>query len=96
MSDFVISAGVFQVLIGAWIPGKGCVITKADNTLLAVVLIYDMAFNFIILSLTAYKVFFDPKSQCRLMTRIFNDGLIYFLIAWVPFVRFPQNHPLKS
>lgn len=64
-----------------WIPGQGCQITSTNNQLLAITFIYTMAFDFTVLSLTAYKLFFGATTRSRLVSLIFNDGLIYFAIA---------------
>lgn len=40
-----------------------------------------MVFDFIVLMLTAFKLFFGSGTRSRLMVLIFGDGLIYFAIA---------------
>jgi hypothetical protein len=40
-----------------------------------------MAFDFTVLSLTAYKLVLPTGGKSGLVTLIFNDGLIYFVIA---------------
>ncbi|KAJ6487561.1 hypothetical protein DFH09DRAFT_1209995 [Mycena vulgaris] len=76
-----LSVGV--LLKAAWDPEQGCIITSTDNHLLAVTFIYTMAFDFTVLSLTAYKLVFPAGGKSRLVSLIFNDGLIYFVIALV-------------
>ncbi|KAJ7143294.1 hypothetical protein C8R43DRAFT_571340 [Mycena crocata] len=71
------------LLKAAWIPEQGCVITSTDNHLLAITFIYSMAFDFTVLSLTAYKLLFPTGGKSRLVSLIFNDGLIYFVIAFL-------------
>ncbi|KAK7044852.1 hypothetical protein R3P38DRAFT_2609161 [Favolaschia claudopus] len=73
------------VLIKAdWIPEQGgCVITETDNRLLAATFIYGMSFDFLVLCLTAYKLLFPTGGKSRLVSLIFNDGLIYFVIAFL-------------
>ncbi|KAJ6605524.1 hypothetical protein DFH09DRAFT_1121516 [Mycena vulgaris] len=71
------------LLKAAWDPEQGCIITSTDNHLLAVTFIYTMAFDFTVLSLTAYKLAFPAGGKSRLVSLIFNDGLIYFVIALV-------------
>jgi len=44
-----------------------------------------MAFDFFVLTLTAYKLFNPVGGRSRLVELIFNDGLIYFVIASVFF-----------
>lgn len=72
-------AGV--LLKAAWIDGQGCVITQTSNKILAITFIYSMAFDFLVLSLTAYKLVYASTGRSRLVQLIFNDGLIYFAIA---------------
>ncbi|PCH35322.1 hypothetical protein WOLCODRAFT_139857 [Wolfiporia cocos MD-104 SS10] len=69
----------------AWIPGEGCAITDTDNTLLAATFIYSMAFDFTVLTLTAYKLAFPTRrrDQSRIVQLIFGDGLIFFIIAFL-------------
>ena len=67
-----------------WINGT-CVITQTDNKILAASFIYSMAFDFIVLNLTAFKLVVPVGNakRSRLMTLIFGDGLIYFIIAFL-------------
>lgn len=65
----------------AWVPGQGCVITQTDNKLLAATFIYTMVFDFSVLTLTAFKLFSPKNGKSKLVGLIFNDGLIYFMIA---------------
>jgi len=44
------------LLKAAFFPGVGCQITETNNTLLAATFIYSMAFDFLVLSLTAWKL----------------------------------------
>ncbi|TFK73444.1 hypothetical protein BDN72DRAFT_875763 [Pluteus cervinus] len=72
------------VLVKAeWDDAAGCLITGTDSKLLAATFIYSMAFDFVVLVLTAYKLFFGNASRSRLVSLIFNDGLIYFAIAFI-------------
>jgi hypothetical protein len=72
------------LLKAAWIPEQGgCVITDTDNHLLATTFIYGMVFDFVVLCLTAYKLLFPAGGKSRLVSLIFNDGLIYFVIAFL-------------
>jgi len=75
--------GGHQTLIGGWVAGRGCMVTEADNNLLAIVPTYTMALAFIVLLLSAFKLFVDGKTQRHFMKRLFEDGLIYFVIAFV-------------
>ncbi|KAJ7196531.1 hypothetical protein GGX14DRAFT_672829, partial [Mycena pura] len=67
----------------AWVPEQGCTITSTDHVLLAATFIYSMAFDFIVLSLTAWKLVFPTGGKSRLVSLIFTDGLIYFVIAFL-------------
>ncbi|KAF9467908.1 hypothetical protein BDZ94DRAFT_1305083 [Collybia nuda] len=71
------------LLKAEWTPEQGCQITSTNNHLLAITFIYTMAFDFTVLSLTAYKLFFGTSARSRLVSLIFNDGLIYFAIAFL-------------
>ncbi|KII87863.1 hypothetical protein PLICRDRAFT_42383 [Plicaturopsis crispa FD-325 SS-3] len=72
------------LLKAAWVEGEGCVITETSNTLLAATFIYTMAFDFTVLTLTAYKLAYNqPGGQSRLVSLIFGDGLIFFIIAFL-------------
>jgi hypothetical protein len=85
----VVILGHFSLLLhgillkAAWIPGAGCVITQTDNKLLAATFIYGMTFDFGILLLTAFKLLYPKTGRSRLVNLIFNDGLIFFVIAFV-------------
>lgn len=69
------------LLKAAWVEGTGCVITSTDSTLLAASFIYTMAFDFMVLTLTAWKLAFPKGGRSRLVEMIFGDGLVYFLVA---------------
>jgi hypothetical protein len=69
------------LLTATWIPGEGCVIINTNNTLLAVTFIYSMVFDFVVLILTGYKLFAPAAGRSKLVVLIFNDGLVYFVIA---------------
>ncbi|RDB29960.1 hypothetical protein Hypma_014176 [Hypsizygus marmoreus] len=71
------------LLKAAWVPDQGCVITSTDNNILAITFIYSMAFDFTVLSLTAFKLYFGASTRSRLVSLIFHDGLIYFVIAFL-------------
>jgi hypothetical protein len=60
-----------------------CAITGTSSQLLAVTFIYSMGFDFLVLCLTAYKLFFPATTRSRLVNLIFSDGLIYFVIAFL-------------
>ena len=59
-----------------------CVITETNNKLLAATFIYTMSFDFVTLILTGVRLF-SGSGRSRLVGLIFNDGLIYFAIAFV-------------
>ena len=59
-----------------------CVITKTNNKLIAATFIYAMSFDFVTLILTGVRLF-SGSGRSRVVGLIFNDGLIYFAIAFV-------------
>ncbi|KAI8976582.1 hypothetical protein BD414DRAFT_158407 [Trametes punicea] len=74
------------LLKAAWIPGQGCVITHTSNKLLAVTFIYTMCFDFLVLVLAGYKLGITSvgrKNRSKIVKLIFDDGLIYFVVALV-------------
>ncbi|KAJ7741925.1 hypothetical protein DFH07DRAFT_836989 [Mycena maculata] len=64
-------------------PTQGCVITSTNNHVLAITFIYGMTFDLTVLCLTAYKLLFPTGGKSRLVSLIFTDGLIYFVIAFL-------------
>jgi hypothetical protein len=87
---FEANAIILGVLLKAqWVSGAGCVITSANNTILATIFIYSMCFDFLVLVLNAYKLLGMSRGSThkvgssRLAKLIFADGLIYFMIACV-------------
>ncbi|KAF9051500.1 hypothetical protein BJ165DRAFT_1591447 [Panaeolus papilionaceus] len=71
------------LLKATWVPGQGCVIIDTDSKLLAATFIYSMMFDFTVLSLTAFKLLYPNSGRSKLVELIFNDGLIYFVIAFL-------------
>ncbi|KAI0356002.1 hypothetical protein OH77DRAFT_1538306 [Trametes cingulata] len=73
------------VLVKAsWIEGQGCVVTGSNNTILAATFIYSMCFDLVILLLSMYKLVIGVKGgRSQLMTLLFKDGLVYFIIAFL-------------
>ncbi len=71
------------VLVKAvWDPTAGCLVTTANNTILAATFIYSMCFDLVILLLSMYKLVIGVKGgRSQLMTLLFKDGLVYFFIA---------------
>jgi len=70
------------VLTSVWDAKSGqCLITDTSNTILAATFIYSMCFDFVVMVLTATKLF-STTGRSRLVGLIFNDGLIYFVIAF--------------
>lgn len=69
------------LLKAVWAEG-GCAIIYTNNKILAASFIYGMAFDFLVLCLTAWKLAFPSGGRSRLITLIFGDGLIYFLVAY--------------
>jgi len=74
-----------------WVPGQGCTIVKTNNKILAAIFIYSMCFDLIVLLLSMYKLIdlykLNKKAQfwggSRLTHLIFEDGLIFFVIAFL-------------
>lgn len=87
------------VLIKAeWIPEtETCVITSANNTVLAATFIYSMVFDFVILALNTYKLVGrrGPSGGSQLTRMLFSDGLVYFIIALVPIEYIPLNSLMR-
>jgi len=71
------------LLKATWIPGQGCVITGTNASLLAATFIYTMSFDFLVLVLTAWKLFQPNNGRSKLVGLIFSDGIIYFVIAFL-------------
>jgi hypothetical protein len=69
------------LLKAVWAEG-GCAIIYTNNKILAASFIYGMAFDFLVLCLTAWKLAYPSGGRSRLITLIFGDGLIYFLVAY--------------
>ncbi|EIN08351.1 hypothetical protein PUNSTDRAFT_113901 [Punctularia strigosozonata HHB-11173 SS5] len=63
-----------ELLQAEYVHGSGCVITKTNNTVLAAIFIYSMGFDFTVLML---------RRRGKLVTMLFKDGLIYFIIAFL-------------
>ena len=74
------------LLKASYVPGVGCVIYETDSKLLAVTFMYSMAFDFVVLILTTYKLIYRATGRSKLVELIFNDGLVYFAIAQVSFI----------
>ncbi|TFK46834.1 hypothetical protein OE88DRAFT_1637731 [Heliocybe sulcata] len=72
-------------LTATFVPGQGCAIISTKTTILSATFIYTMVFDLIVTVLTGYKLIFDNPGGQRssLMNRIWNDGLIYFFIAFL-------------
>ncbi|EJF59565.1 hypothetical protein DICSQDRAFT_108732 [Dichomitus squalens LYAD-421 SS1] len=74
------------LLKAAWIPGTGCAITYTSNKILAATFIYTMCFDFTVLALTGWKLGVGSSSRrdrSKIVKLIFEDGLIYFMVAFV-------------
>lgn len=68
-------------LKAVWAEGR-CVVTYTNNKILAASFIYGMVFNFLFLCLNAWKLEPPIGGRSELITSIFVDGLIYFLVAY--------------
>ncbi|THH19340.1 hypothetical protein EW146_g1796 [Bondarzewia mesenterica] len=72
------------VLVKAtWVEGTGCLITDTSNTIILATFIYTMSFDFIVTILTAYKLAYKKGTRSQLVSMIFTDGLVYFVIAFL-------------
>ncbi|KAI8976579.1 hypothetical protein BD414DRAFT_495905 [Trametes punicea] len=73
------------VLVKAsWVAGSGCQVVGASNTILAATFIYSMCFDLFILVLSMYKLVLGVRGgRSQLMTLLFKDGLVYFIIAFL-------------
>jgi len=72
------------LLKAEWNPaGGGCVITETNTSIIAATFIYSMVFDFIVLCLTAFKLYSTSSGNSRLVTLIFRDGVVYFIIAFL-------------
>ncbi|KAF5379221.1 hypothetical protein D9615_005962 [Tricholomella constricta] len=76
------------LLTAVWVDPVGCMITSTNNKILAATFIYSMCFDLIVLVLNAYKLLgVNSKNQgfgtSRIAKMIFEDGLIFFIIAFV-------------
>jgi len=81
-----------------WIPGQNCVITATKAGLTPYMFIYTMTLDFVILVLSAYKLFvLSRETQSRLVRIVFYDGVVYFILAFLAnllasiFMRFDLN-----
>lgn len=83
------------LLKAVWAEG-GCAIIYTNSKILAASFIYGMAFDFVVLCLTAWKLAFPSGGRSRLVTLIFGDGLIYFLVACVHHYSASLNLALKT
>ncbi|KAJ3754921.1 hypothetical protein EV360DRAFT_96374 [Lentinula raphanica] len=76
------------LLKATYVPEQGCVIVETDSRLLLAGFTYTMCFDFVVLSLTAWKLVINAPSskvmgRSKLVVLIFGDGLIYFIIAFL-------------
>jgi hypothetical protein len=70
-------------LTAVYVPGQGCAITHTNSRLISVVFLYSMCFDFFVLALSAAKLAFPIQGRSQLVRLLFQDGLIYFIIAFV-------------
>ncbi|CCL99581.1 uncharacterized protein FIBRA_01599 [Fibroporia radiculosa] len=70
------------LLKASWVPGTGCAITQTNNTILAATFIYSMCFDALVMTLNVVKLF-GRTSRSQLVSLLFKDGLIYFIVAFV-------------
>ncbi|KAH8103101.1 hypothetical protein BXZ70DRAFT_772096 [Cristinia sonorae] len=70
------------LLKAEWVDGQGCVILQTNNTVLAATFIYSMCFDFIVLFLSATKLF-NRRGASQIVKLLFKDGLVFFMIAFI-------------
>lgn len=66
-----------------WVPASGCTIVSSQQTILRTIYIYGMSLDMIVLLLTLYRLGFG-KERSPLMKLLLADGLVYFIITFVP------------
>ncbi|RDB28012.1 hypothetical protein Hypma_002269 [Hypsizygus marmoreus] len=75
------------LLSATWIDDVGCVITSTNNRVLAATFIYSMSFDLLVLMLSTYRLLnadlMDGFGTNRIAKIIFEDGLIFFIIAFL-------------
>ncbi|KAF8068974.1 hypothetical protein FPV67DRAFT_1448810 [Lyophyllum atratum] len=76
------------LLTATWVDPVGCVITSTNNKILAATFVYSMCFDLVVLVLNAWKLSgINSKNQgfgtSRIAKMIFEDGLIFFIIAFL-------------
>lgn len=64
-----------------WVPGAGCTIVNSQITILRAIYIYGMSLDFVVMSLTIFKLVFGGVSNTPLVTMLVQDGLVYFAIS---------------
>ncbi|KAF7366221.1 hypothetical protein MVEN_00499300 [Mycena venus] len=71
------------ILKAHWEPTlNSCVLTVSNNRLLAATFAYTMCFDLLVFLLNAYKLGVKCKTSGKLSKMMFNDGLIYFFVAF--------------
>lgn len=67
-----------------WEPATAaCVVTAADARFLQVTFFYTMGFNFILLCVGGFKMFWDSNDRgLNTWNLLFKDGLIFFVVAF--------------
>lgn len=87
----LLSMGHFGIILRSvtnaksqWVDGAGCVTIDAEPTVFAIMYIYTMSFDLIILVLTGYKLWYmnRGKHTSAVMKLLFKDGLVYFFVAF--------------
>ncbi|KAF7335494.1 hypothetical protein MVEN_02202900 [Mycena venus] len=71
------------ILKAHWEPALNtCILTVSNNRLLAATFTYTMCFDLLVFLLNAYKLGVRCKTSGKLSKMMFNDGLIYFFVAF--------------
>lgn len=79
-------------LTATWVPGTGCAIIKTNSTVLAATFIYTMVFDLVVMILNLIKLS-GRKQRSQLVSVLFKDGVIYFIIASVFHMPVPRSRP---
>lgn len=104
MTKSMLTPALGVLLEAIWTQGVGCTTIDSNITVLAATFVYSMIFDLAILCLTAYKLSWtlrisgtSGRSHGKLLRMVFFDGLVYFVIAYVP-VPLPSHlsaHPVQ-
>jgi len=67
-----------------WLPGTGCSLISTNHTVLSIMFLYSVCFDFLVLILSAWKLYDSEwKDHSQIAKILFKDGLVYFAVAFV-------------